>query len=227
MDDSELSVLARRILCSGMEVPLTAYFAALFKFVAAQEPARISTRLESAARNRRRVLQGAWLWPCDYIPEIEAALRDPTLDRLRAAPAFFRAVALIQHLHDGRKVRKELTYLFPQTLPFALIALAHLARRPRSLTPRPSAGQAKDISDVEFRIAWHLWRIAETVHQELSKVFALHGVARVCKHCGQLFIDLKKAYCTERCRKAYHDAKLYRKSKTEFPPGLTNESPAI
>jgi len=149
-------------------------------------------------------------------------LKNPSIERLKALLAFFRGVAVAAHMQAGRKLRKELFELFGEgALPFTLVALAQLAKRPRCLTPRPPAYQAKDISDVELRLAWQLWRIAQTVHQELSDAFMQHGIARVCPQCGRLFVVLKRSYCSEHCRKAYHDEKLYRRKKSESRPAYT------
>lgn len=221
MDDCDLLVLAQRLEALSLEVPWTRFFACLLTVLAKQDQERRTALipLRGAGRGRYRVLQGSWLWPCNYIPGIEAALKNPSPDRLPALPAFFQAVAVVHHLQAGRKLRKELRALFPGALPFTLVALAYLARRPRSLTPRPPAEQAKDISDVECRVAWHLWRIAETVHQELAEAFAQHGIGKVCTHCGRLFVDLGRSYCSDSCRKAYHDDKLYRRKQSKSRAG--------
>jgi hypothetical protein len=99
---------------------------------------------------------GSWLWPCDSLPAIEEALTSPSPEHLRALLAFFQAVAVVHHLQAGRKLRKELMAQFPGGLPFTLVVLAQLFRRPRCLTLRRSVPEAKDLSDIEFRVAWHL-----------------------------------------------------------------------
>jgi len=211
MDKRDLNLLSQGLKTIPLDLPSTRLFAFYLRFLAEQQ--------HPSGRARQRVIQGSWLWPCDAIPEIEATLRDdPSIESSRSLVAFFQAVAVVHHLRDGRKLRKELVALFPGGLPFTLVALAQLLSRSRSLTPRPPASQAKDISDIELWLAGSLLRIAEVVHKELSGSFLKHGIARVCPHCGQLFVEINRSYCSDRCRKAFHDAKLYQKTKTKFRP---------
>jgi hypothetical protein len=112
VDDRDLIVLAQKLHGFEGKIPWTQYFATLLRFMALQEKGGAGNRIRSTSKGRRRVIVASWLWPCHYIPEIEAALKDPSPERLRALLAFFRGVAVVHHLQAGRKLRKELSEVF-------------------------------------------------------------------------------------------------------------------
>jgi hypothetical protein len=80
---------------------------------------------------------------------------------------------------------------------------------------------------VELYFNWQLWRIAKTVHEELSAAFLQHGIAKVCPYCGRLFVEVKRSYCSDRCRKAYHNGELYRRKQSKSRAGLVVEIPTV
>lgn len=215
MANSIAEVLAERLKGVRFDRPWVRGLSALVKMVARDQASAPALDITRRTRDHRRVFRTPWLWPCHWIPSIEAALTNPAPESCAVLEQFFRAVAGIRHLLAGRQIKHESEALFEYEYPFAFVALAHISGRSRSLTPPPGAYQARDISDVEARLAWELWRIADCVHKELLDLLVANGVAKTCRHCDLLLLDMKRLYCSGACRRAYQNAKDYRRRQTE------------
>ncbi len=215
MASSIAEVLAERLKEARLDRPLLHGLAALVNLVGRDQTSASAADITRLTRNHRRVFRTPWLWPCHWIPAIEGALIDPHPAGCAAIAEFFRAIAVVRHLLTGRQIKQELGELGEHEYPFTLVALAHIAGRLRSLTPPARAWQARDISDVEARLAWQLWSIADYLHKELRDLLEANGIAKTCRHCDLLMVDMTRLYCSERCRRAYQNAKDYRKRHTE------------
>ncbi len=208
-------VLAERLRKKKLEPPVLLCLAAVVKLVSQNQTGATVPDIALLTREHRRVSRTSWLWPCHWIPTIEGALKDPAPEGCTAILGFFQAVAVMRHLRAGRQIKKDLEALGLHEHPFTLVALAHISGRPRSLTPPPGALQASGISDVEARLAWVLWCIADYIHKELRDLFLANGIAKTCRHCDRLMVDMAHLYCSEGCRRAFQNAKDYRKRRAE------------
>lgn len=211
MANSIAEVLAERLKGTDLARPLLHDFAELVKLVGRDQTAPPAANITRMTRNHRRVSRTPWLWPCHWIPSIETAFADPTPESCAALEEFFQAVAVIRHLLAGRQIKHESQALYEHEYPFAFVAIAQIVGRSRSLTPPPRAYQARDISDVEAHLAWQLWCIAEMLHREILNALTTRGIAKTCPHCDLLLVDMKRQYCSERCRRAFQNAKDYRR----------------
>ncbi len=215
MAESIAEVLAKRLRETRLEPTVLRGLAAVVKLVHKRQTRDITLDITRLTRDHRRVSRTSWLWPCHGILTIEGALKDPTRENCAAIPEFFQAVAVVRHLLAGRQVKKDLEALGLREHPFTLVSLAHISGRLRSLTPPPRVWQAGGISDVEARLAWELWCIADYLHKELLDLFLANGIAKTCRHCDRLMVDMERKYCSERCQRAYQNAKDYRRRRAE------------
>jgi hypothetical protein len=213
MAKSVVNVLVERLRAAKLSVPWVRSVAFLGEKFGSAPDRETEGGIVAVSRGRHRVYRFSWLWPCDGMGEIQRALEEPTAERCAAIVELFRAVALIKHLQAKRQIKQKLAAVYGDEFPFTLVALAGIAGRSRSLTPRPKSRQAHDISDVEARWAWLVWKMAERAHQLLLQAFQEKGVAHTCRHCDLLIVDMERQYCSERCRKAFHNARNYSRRK--------------
>lgn len=209
MADLILAALVERLQATRPKVAWIHVFGTLGAYFATVQTKELGWRAARLAPHSRRAAVHSWLWPCHRMDAIQRALEEPTEEGCGAIVELFRSVALIRHLQANRQVRNEVGRFYEIEFPFNLVVLAHLAGRPRSLTPKPATRQVKAISDVEARLAWNLWKVAETAHTQLLAAFEGNGIARTCPHCDLLTVDLGRKYCSEACRIAFLNAKNY------------------
>ena len=215
MTESDLATLASRLEGANLSIPVTDYFARLMAIFGSQQDLDTSHRIKSVAFHRSRTRELPWFWPCDEIYPVAVALHCPSPRTVAVIFQFFEAVALIRQLLDGKSIRQRLEQAQLPEAPFVLVALAQPAGRPRSIEPRPRTRQTKDLSDVELWVAWHLSRIALSVHGELSEALTRSQIGKTCQHCGRLFLNVRRAYCSDQCMRAYSRSRYYQKSKSK------------
>lgn len=118
---------------------------------------------------------------------------------------------MLERLFDGRRIdfwRKKLC--LSKQLPNGLTALAYLAERPRSFGLTAQPRRVVKVTKTELILAWHLWDITRRVRKELQDAMETVGVSP-CRHCGELVPTDRRAYCSETCRKAFHNEKSHQR----------------
>jgi len=216
MEASDLETLAARLVTAKLQLPCTDHFSIFAQVVGQRSEAGLRQDLVTAARGHYRCYKLPWLWPCHLLPAIRTAVAKPDVKNCRALVDFYGAVAFLRRLVEGKQIRKDVQRWQGWELPFPVVAVAQLRQRMRSVRPTPSRHQSKDLSDVELRWAWHVWKVAEIAWQELDAKLTAAGVGKTCKQCGALMIDIKREYCSPICRRAWHNARHYQSKRASL-----------
>lgn len=215
MEDADLATLADRLAGAKLSIDWTRAFAITQSKLARFLTASNRSMIGRASRRRRQATDDDGLWPIHGLQQVCQALLSPTEASMAPLVEFVEAVAIIKHLQAGRKMKRELQRVFPGKLPFSLVALGRVFGRTRALTPRPTPRQEKDLSDVELLHVWRLWAVGQVCHEEILGELKKHAIATVCSYCGLLHLKTTSAYCSDQCRKAFHDEKRYRRLRTK------------
>ena len=101
--NSIAEVLAERLKGVRIDRPWVRGLSALVKMVGRDPVIAPASDITRRTRDHRRVLRTPWLWPCHWIPSIEAALTDPAPESCAVLEQFFLVEpAFGTFLPDGR-----------------------------------------------------------------------------------------------------------------------------
>ncbi len=211
MDEDDLKRLSDRLKSKPVTLRCCEHLAILESALRKLEselwvPAEKSLR-KSGHLVKRELLSEPLSWPCDSIPAILEAVRNPSPASVTRICQFFRDVAGLRNIETKARTRPA---SFKERPAFLVIAWAALYGR-RILRSRESS----PITEIEVVCARLLFLMALQVHEEIRAEFERADIAKMCPHCA-LYLDTSLKYCSNRCGDAARSAKRY-SSKSRTP----------
>ncbi len=215
MNERDLQKLTDRLKNAYVTLPHCEQLAKLARHPAAPDVDERIRTLGLASKYRRSHLKSMW-WPCDAILEIVPTLREPCPRSVRRICDFFKDIAALEVLFT----KKPIPLSLKEKPPFLVKALAVLERR----RVKNSYYSCKQLSEVELWFAAMLFGYAMLAQKEISKEFERLSIANTCPHCGLLYVDTNRKYCSDQCGAAARSAKHYSSNRERLMARKREES---
>jgi hypothetical protein len=153
-------------------------------------------------------------WPLDRVADFRQDSNKTLSVSVASVEDLLASIHLARLLGRPRsKLRDLVKRCFPeQDLPFNFVVLAVLARRVRSLRPRPALPLVRSITSIELRWARVVLALAEVTAAYLVTAVTSSTGGELCRHCKQRFAAVGNVYCSVECRKAANNRRMYLKS---------------
>lgn len=138
-------------------------------------------------------------WPCDGLRGLVRASVEAQRVSLPDVQRFFKDMAIVDHLQEGRDMRAEIACHFQGRIPFGFVVLAVDAGRVGVLRPFGIRPGRNEITPEDLEYASRLLAIAQEARRELVDALASRRIAWPCPYCCGLMTNVTQDYCSKKC----------------------------
>lgn len=153
------------------------------------------------------------IWEGDPWLAIFGALDSPQTALVEPVVVFFKDMALVEHLEEGRHLRRELEERFGESLPESFVTFAAAKGRLGVLRPfgvRLCAGQVSEVA--KKRILDRVER-AKRIARRLAHLFLEYDIGIPCRNCGEILDTIRPLFCSTDCEERYRRHERYVNSR--------------